>query len=61
MGRTLVFVGRLMLEPVQHGRDVIWHRNVDVSFGIIPFDGETAEQSAGPIFGDGVEFAECPE
>jgi hypothetical protein len=56
-----MFGGPCMLELVQHGRDVMGHGNVDVFLFVIPGNGETAEQSARPVFGDGVELAECAE
>jgi hypothetical protein len=49
------------LELVQHGRDVIGHGKIHVFLGIIPLNGEPAEQSSVPIFGVCVEFAECPK
>ena len=47
-----------MLELVQHGRDVVGHGNIDVLFGIIPLNGEAAEQCAVTILGNVVYGAE---
>ena len=50
--------GRRMLEFVQGCLEIFWHGDVAGSCGIVPVNGESADDGTGPVDGDGVEFLE---
>ena len=50
--------GRRMLEFVQCCLEIFWHGDVAGACGIVPVDGDSAEEGTGPVNGDGVEFLE---
>ena len=50
--------GRRMLEFVQGCLEIFWHGDVTGACGIVPVNGESAEEGTSPVDGDGVEFLE---
>ena len=54
VGSMLVSVGLGMLESVEGSSDVTRKGHVDNSLGVVPLEGETTVETAGPIGGDRV-------
>ena len=50
--------GRRMLEFVQGCLEIFWHGDVAGACGIVPVNGESADDGTGPVDGDVVEFLE---
>ena len=50
--------GRQVLEFLKGCLEIFWHGDVAGACGIVPFNGESAEEGPGPVDGDGVEFLE---
>ena len=46
--------GHRMLEFVQGCLEIIWHVDVAGAYGMVPADGESAEERTGPVNGDGL-------
>ncbi len=46
-----------VLETGQHGGNVMRHGNVHIVVGVVPLDGQAAEEAAVPIFGDRIQVA----
>ena len=53
----LAFVHR-MLEFVKGCLEIFWHGDVTGACGIVPVNGESAEEGTGPVDGYGVQFLE---
>ena len=56
-GVKLAF-GRRMLEFVKGCLDIFWHEDATGMCGIVPVNGESAEEGTGPVDGDCLEFLE---
>ena len=50
--------GRRMLDFVKGCLEIFGHGDVAGACGIVPVNGESAEERTGPVDGDGVEFLE---
>jgi hypothetical protein len=62
VGGLIPFVGciftagwRVVLELVKGCRNVVWHQNVDIFLGVVPFYGEATINFAFPVGGNGVK------
>ena len=50
--------GRRMLEFVKGSLEIFGHGDVAGAYGIVPINGESAEEGTGLVDGDGVQFLE---
>ena len=56
VGGILMSDWNSVLKTMKHGRNVSWHRNVNIFFYLIPLYIHSAKKTSGPIFGHSVQL-----